>query len=71
MSLKEIRKKKGLTQEMLAKQTGLTQSSISRFENKVTTMTVTQAKDMADSLGVTVDELIREKKDDTDDEGRV
>jgi len=63
--LKNLRKKRGLTQVQLAEKVGLTQNAIAAYEQgKVHIVDVTLI-DIAKSLSVSVDELLGLKKDRT------
>lgn len=57
--LKELRKKKGLTQEQLAKVLGVERSSIGKYEGKAGVIPSPGVlQDMAAYFGVTVDHLL-------------
>ena len=56
--LKEILKKKGVTQKELAKHTGLSYSLINDFAVGRVDITLKKAKKIADELGVKTDDLI-------------
>jgi transcriptional regulator with XRE-family HTH domain len=57
-SLKSLREHAGLSQNALAKLTGVPQSVISDVERGVQpTITLETAKELADALGVTLDRL--------------
>jgi transcriptional regulator with XRE-family HTH domain len=55
--LKQARQKKGWNQEQLAKETGLTQASISQYEKGVRLPPPKIMEQLAESLGVTKDFL--------------
>jgi transcriptional regulator with XRE-family HTH domain len=54
----DCRKAKGLTQEQLAKLLGVTQGTVSQWENGLTHPAFNMLPRLANALGVTVDELI-------------
>ena len=56
--LKEILRKKGVTQKDLAKQTGISYSLINDFAVGRVDITLKKAKKIADELGVKTDDLI-------------
>ena len=56
--IKEILKKKGITQKELAKQTGISYSLINDFAVGRVDITLRKAKKIADYLGVKADDLI-------------
>lgn len=56
--LKEILKKKGVTQKELAKQTGISYSLINDFAVGRVDITLKKAKRIADELGIKTDDLI-------------
>ncbi len=59
----ELRKKQGLTLEQLSKKSGIGKSTINRFENGESKMlSIEKMTRLADALGVTIDELFKEKK---------
>lgn len=64
-NLKEVRKSKNVTQVELSEKTGLTQQVISTYERGEFTPQLSNAKIIADALGVSLDELviIRETQD--------
>ena len=57
-SMRAARKKAGLTQKQLAKKSGVPQPSISTYEHDERCPSLFTATDMADALGITVDEYI-------------
>ncbi len=71
MNLKEIRIKKGITQEELAKRLGINQNNISRYETNERTPNLYLAKEIASALDCTVDELLADPVEMSDDEGRI
>ena len=58
MSIKELRKRAGLSQLQLAGQVGLSQSDISRIERGQRSMTVPQLILFAQALGVAPERLL-------------
>jgi transcriptional regulator with XRE-family HTH domain len=56
--IKEIRKKKGLTQDQLADRTGLNRAHLYRLESGKQSMTLRTLKLIADTLGVRARDLI-------------
>ena len=59
LRIRELRELAGLTQQELAKRVLLGQSSIAQFEAGVKIPNLASAKRIADALGSTVDELIK------------
>ena len=59
MSLKELRIKKGMSQTTLAKEIGWRQAEYSKLESGKRGIELKQAKQLADTLGVKLDELIK------------
>ena len=59
--LKEIRKEHGMTQEQLAKATGIHRVTIAKYEAQKVDPTTECAERIATALGVTVDDLIGKK----------
>ena len=57
-NLREIRKRMGMTQEMLSAFTGVNRVSIAKYETGKTEPSLKTAEKLANALGVTVDELI-------------
>lgn len=57
MTLKELLKKKKFTQEILAQKIGVTQSTVSQWCTKATSPRNLNTRKIADTLGVTLDEL--------------
>ena len=67
--LKELRKEKNLTQEALAGQFGVTQRSVSRWENGTTMPDISLMIELADFYDVDIRDLLRgERKRDEMDE---
>jgi len=62
-NIAKLRKAKGWTQEILADVSGVHRIMIARFETTNANMTIETAKRLADALGCTIDELLKE--DDT------
>lgn len=58
MRLKELRKEKGIKQEVLCKELGITQSALSAWEIGRTTPSATSVAQLADYFGVSVDYLL-------------
>ncbi len=57
-ALYEYRKKKGLTQRELSKQLGVTQPTITQYENGVRKPDIVTLKKLAAILGCTTDQLL-------------
>lgn len=64
--IKKIRKEKNITQEQLANVLGLQRSVISKYENGMIDPSVSQAKKIADILGVSLFELLNGKPYDSE-----
>lgn len=62
--LKELRMKKGLTQEELAEKTGLSVTFVGLVERGINTPSLETCNKIARALGVTLDELFYFQKDD-------
>jgi len=58
-TIKEAREAKGMTQEQFAKAVGVTQGAVAQWENGITHPSFEKLAKIAETLGVTVDELIR------------
>ena len=58
LSIKEKRVRKNMTQETLAHKIGVTRTNISRYETGARTPPLSIIKQIADSLGCTVDDLL-------------
>ena len=56
--LKELRKEKGITQEQLAEETGLTQGALTRYENGLRSPAANAIITLAKYFGVTTDYLL-------------
>ena len=66
--LKELRREKGLTQEQLAERFGVTNRSVSRWENGVNMPDLDLVIDIADYFEVSIDEFLDgERKTDMKD----
>ena len=59
--LAEVRKAKGISQERLARLSGVSRLTIARIETGITSPTIITLKKIADALCVTVGELIGER----------
>lgn len=57
MSVKELRTRKKMSQQELANQVGIKQSTVSLYETGARTPDLRTAKKMADVLGVSIDTL--------------
>jgi len=57
-AIKNCRKEKGLTQPQLAALVGVTHAAISYWENDINVPSVKVCWSIADTLGVTIDELV-------------
>lgn len=57
-NLKEVRRKKKLTQVELADKSGILQQNISNYETGFKSPTLDSAVRLVDALGVTLDELV-------------
>lgn len=63
-NIQQVRKQQGLTQVVLGKLAGLSQSYISMIEaNQRPNVSALNLKRIADALGITVDELFKEARD--------
>ena len=58
-NVRAARKAKGLSQDILADRSGLHRAHIGEIERGETNMTVQTLKTLADSLGVTITDLVR------------
>jgi transcriptional regulator with XRE-family HTH domain len=56
--LAALRKDKGMTQEELAKASGVSLNSIARYETADTSMGLDAAFDLTEALGCTLDQLV-------------
>ncbi len=64
--IKELRLNKGWSQEELAKKSGVGRISIIRYENNERIPQVDVASRIANALGCTIDELLGEKEDESE-----
>ena len=62
MLIEAMRKRKRMTQTELAIAVGVTQPSISDYESGKKRPTIDTAKKLADALGCTVDDLLKDAK---------
>lgn len=65
LNLKEIRTKKGITQEQLASKVGVLNTSICNYETGIREPNLDTLKKLATALEVTVDELLEDTNDET------
>lgn len=63
MMIAELRKEKGLTQLELAEKMGVTDKAVSKWERDLSCPDINSLPNLADILGVSVDELMRIKKE--------
>ena len=63
MMIAELRKEKGLTQMELAEKMGVTDKAVSKWERDLSSPDINSLPNLADILGVSVDELMQIKKD--------
>ena len=63
MSVRDYRKEKRMTQKELAEKSGVTQSNISRIENKDCRPSIKTAQALAKALDCTIDDLLREPEE--------
>lgn len=63
-NIKKFRKENGISQQKLAELTGKSKSSIEKYESGKTNIPMDVLKNIADALGVTVQELITGQKQD-------
>jgi transcriptional regulator with XRE-family HTH domain len=63
MHLRAIRLEKGLTQQALAKKAGMSYTFLSNVERGKADPSLTTLKRLAAALGVTVSQLVKERKD--------
>ena len=56
--ISELRKNKGMTQEQLAQQVGVTAQAVSKWENDLSCPDISILTQLAEALGVTTDELL-------------
>lgn len=62
MNLKEIRKKKGMSQEDVATAIGMSNQAVHYYENNLREPNLATLKKLTEVLGCTVDELIGEEE---------
>ncbi len=62
IKIKEKRKEKGVSQKKLAELLETTQQQVSKYENLIDTRSLTRLVEIAQILGVTLDELVEFKK---------
>lgn len=60
-TIREIRKRRNMTQSDLAQLVDTTQAAISRYENGENSLTLETAARIANALGCKVDDLIKEE----------
>jgi transcriptional regulator with XRE-family HTH domain len=63
MMIAELRKEKGMTQLELAEKMGVTDKAVSKWERDLSCPDINSLPNLADILGVTVDELMQIKKE--------
>lgn len=63
MRISEYRKKKGYKQDELAEKLGVSAQAVSKWENDVSCPDITLLTSLADALGVSLDDLLRGKKE--------
>ena len=64
--IRELRRRKDITQEELAKRIGVGHSAVAKWETGKCKPTADKLVKVADVLGCTVDELLREEKKEVD-----
>lgn len=62
LKIKEIRKSKGISQQKLAEELNTTQQMVSKYETHVDSPSVSRLVEIANVLGVTLDELVEFKQ---------
>ena len=55
----QLRKRRGLTQDALAEEMGVSSQAVSKWENDISCLDITLLPQLADFFGVSVDELLR------------
>ena len=60
-AIRYIRKRLNMTQEQLSERTGISQANMSRYESGERKLTLENAAKIANALGCTVDELLKEQ----------
>ena len=63
MMIAELRKEKGMTQLELAERMGVTDKAVSKWERDLSCPDINSLPNLAEILGVTVDELMQIKKE--------
>lgn len=63
-NISALRKKKGITQEELANELGVSAQAVSKWENNSSCPDVSLLTEIADYFGVSVDSLLRENEED-------
>ena len=63
MMIAELRKEKGMTQLELAEKMGVTDKAVSKWERDLSCPDINSLANLAEILGVSVDELMQIKKD--------
>jgi len=64
VNLKEIREQKGISQELLAKMSGVPRGTLANIESHWTEPRISTAVKIADCLNISLDELVgRERKE--------
>lgn len=63
MMIAELRKEKGMTQLELAEKMGVTDKAVSKWERDLSCPDINSLPNLAEILGVSVDELMQIKKD--------
>ena len=71
MNLKEIRNEKGMTQEELAQSCGISRQRVTNYEIGIREPDLDTLKRLASALDCTVDELLADPVEVSDDEGRI
>lgn len=62
-NISALRKKKGITQEELANELGVSAQAVSKWENNSSCPDVSLLTEIADYFGVSVDSLLRENEE--------
>ena len=57
--ISELRKKKGITQDQLAEEMGVSSQAVSKWENDISCPDIGLLPQLADFFGVSLDELMR------------
>ena len=63
MMIAELRKEKGMTQLELAEKMGVTDKAVSKWERDLSCLDINSLPNLAEILGVTVDELMQIKRE--------